>query len=155
MVAKFGPNASGIPFSWRANSIKVSIPWVRCASGNVLLFLKAFHLAGLEINQQKNVKMGSVSNVTLVGSWRCTHWNSNSKFLKSALYRFWYFILIFIGPICTLHGVRSMLCQYFKKCQYINYQSQLFHHKISPKSTQNGQEIEYCTQNVHIDWDIF
>ena len=31
--AKFGTNASGILFSWRDNSI----PWVRCASANVLM----------------------------------------------------------------------------------------------------------------------
>ena len=35
-LAKFGTNASDIPFSWRDNQVKESIPWVPCASGNVL-----------------------------------------------------------------------------------------------------------------------
>ena len=37
LVAKFGTNASGATISWRDNSSLGAIPWVRCASGNVLL----------------------------------------------------------------------------------------------------------------------
>ena len=66
--ANLEPMQVALYLAGEITQVKESIPWVRCASGNVLLFLKAFHLAGLEINQQKNVKMGSVSNVTLVGS---------------------------------------------------------------------------------------
>ena len=36
LVAKFGTNASGATISWRDNSSLGAIPWVRCASGNVL-----------------------------------------------------------------------------------------------------------------------
>ena len=36
LVAKFGTNASGATISWRDNSSLDAIPWVRCASGNVL-----------------------------------------------------------------------------------------------------------------------
>ena len=42
-LAKFGTNASGILFSWRDNSSYRLLPWVRCASGNVLkMFMKTF-----------------------------------------------------------------------------------------------------------------
>ena len=67
--ANLEPMQVALYLAGEITQVKESISWVRCASGNVLLFLKVFHLlAGLEINQQKNVKMGSVSNVTLVGS---------------------------------------------------------------------------------------
>ena len=46
-LAKFGTNASGIrwSWSWRDNSSydKESVPWVRCASGNV--YIVYFHSA--------------------------------------------------------------------------------------------------------------
>ena len=35
-MAKFGTNASGATISWRDNSSLDAMPWVRCASGNVL-----------------------------------------------------------------------------------------------------------------------
>ena len=41
LVAKFGTNASGATISWRDNSSLDAIPWVRCASGNVLVLATA------------------------------------------------------------------------------------------------------------------
>ena len=36
LVAKFGTYASGATICWRDNSSLDAIPWIRCASGNVL-----------------------------------------------------------------------------------------------------------------------
>ena len=76
MVAKFGTNASGATYNWsnlepmqvafylagEKTQVKESIPWVRCASGNVLNFL---------CDKVRAPYFKAVKNRIKLGGWEC------------------------------------------------------------------------------------
>ena len=94
LVVKFLPNTSGTTYNWpnlepmqvafflagEITQIKESIPWVRCASGNVL-----FIWGGMWVDQLMTIASDQYHTVLMYPTWSSYCWFSLSRLCSCTL----------------------------------------------------------------------